>query len=79
MADAVLVLNAGSSSLKFSVFLNGEPPQLLLSGHIEEIPTHPRFQIRDVSGSVIDDKEWEIGTELGHHGAIEFLLGRCAE
>ena len=76
MADVILVLNAGSSSLKFSVFLNGEPPRLLLSGHIEEILTHPRFEIRDVSGKVLDAKEWETGTELGHHGAIEFLLGR---
>jgi acetate kinase len=25
MAGAILVLNAGSSSLKFSVFLDGEP------------------------------------------------------
>jgi len=32
---AWLVLNAGSSSLKFSVFGNGDPPRLLLRGHLE--------------------------------------------
>ena len=29
MADAILVLNAGSSSLKFSVFLDRERPEML--------------------------------------------------
>ena len=76
MADAILVLNAGSSSLKFSVFLDEEQPQPLLSGQIEELSTHPRFEVRNASGNVVDAREWEAGTNLGHHGAIEFLLGR---
>ena len=41
MADAILVLNAGSSSLKFSVFLDGEPPQPLLRGQLEGLFTAP--------------------------------------
>jgi acetate kinase len=76
VANAILVLNAGSSSLKFSVFLNEEQPQPLLSGHIEELSTHPRFEARDTSGRVVDGKEWDSGTNLGHDGAIEFLFGR---
>ena len=35
MRDALLVLNAGSSSLKFAVFLNDGPPQPLLRGQLE--------------------------------------------
>jgi acetate kinase len=62
--------------LKFSVFLDAEPPRPLLSGHIEELLTHPRFEVRDATGNVVDSKEWETGTNLGHDGAIEFLLGR---
>jgi len=76
VADAILVLNAGSSSLKFSVFLDEEQPQPLLSGQIEELSTHPRFEVRNASGNVVDAREWEAGTNLGHHGAIEFLLAR---
>jgi acetate kinase len=76
VADAILVLNAGSSSLKFSVFLDEERPKPLLSGQIEELLTHPRFEVRDASGNVVDGKEWGTGTTLGHNGAIEFLLGR---
>ena len=74
MADAVLVLNAGSSSLKFSVFLAREQPELVLHGQIEEILTRPRFVASGGSGHVVAEKEWEDGTRLGHQGAIEFLL-----
>jgi acetate kinase len=74
MADALLILNAGSSSLKFSVFLDREPPELLLRGQIEGLKTQPRFAARDASGQVVGEKEWEGGAALGHEGAIEFLL-----
>lgn len=74
MADAILVLNAGSSSLKFSVFLDGEPPQPLLRGQLEALFTSPRFTARDAAGAIVGNKEWSGGTKLGHDGAIEFLF-----
>ena len=73
MPDAVLVLNAGSSSLKFSLFLDLDPPQLLLHGIVEELLTHPRFSARGAAG-IVGEKEWDEGTRLGHEGAIEFLF-----
>jgi acetate kinase len=73
MFDALLVLNAGSSSLKFSVFLNEEPPQPLLRGQLDGLLTHPRFVARNSTG-VIGEKEWPSGTKLGHQGAVEFLF-----
>lgn len=73
MPDALLVLNAGSSSLKFSVFLSQEPPQLLLRGQLDGLLSQPRFVARDRSG-VIGENQWPPGFRLGHHGAIEFLF-----
>jgi acetate kinase len=73
MSDALLVLNAGSSSLKFSVFLNEDPPRPLLRGQIEGLPTNPRFVARDAT-AVVGEKEWEAGARLDHRGAIEFLF-----
>jgi acetate kinase len=73
MPDALLVLNAGSSSLKFSVFLPGDPPQPLLRGQLDGLLTHPRFRARDAT-TVVAEKEWQAGTRLGHQGAIEFLF-----
>ncbi len=74
MTDAILVLNAGSSSLKFSVFLDGEPPEPLLRGQLEGLFTQPRFVARDHAGGVAGEKDWAAGTRLGHDGAIEFLF-----
>jgi acetate kinase len=74
MADAILVLNAGSSSLKFSVFLEGDPPKPFLHGQLEGLFTAPRFTARNEKREVIGDKEWPGGTKLGHDGAIQFLF-----
>jgi acetate kinase len=73
MSDALLVLNAGSSSLKFSVFLDEDPPRPLLRGQLEGLLTRPRFVARN-STAVVGEKEWPSGTMLGHQGAIEFLF-----
>src|SRR5262249_38785928 len=74
MADAIMVLNAGSSSLKFSVFLDGEPPEPLLRGQLEGLLTQPHFVAHDHAGSEVGEKKWTAGTRLGHDGAIEFLF-----
>ncbi len=73
MPDAFLILNAGSSSLKFSIFLC-DRPLLVLHGQLEELMTSPRFSVRDAAGNVIGKHEWEPGTVLGHEKAIEFLI-----
>ena len=49
MSHALLVLNAGSSSLKFSVFLDEDPRQPLVRGQIEGLTGQPRFIARDDS------------------------------
>ncbi len=54
MTDAILVLNAGSSSLKFAVFDmlgKGEDPALAVRGQIAGIGTAPRFEVRDAGGN----------------------------
>jgi acetate kinase len=74
MPDALLILNAGSSSLKFSIFRDGDPPHLIFRGQLEELMTRPRFSVRDAAGNVVGKHEWEAGTVLGHQYAIEFLF-----
>jgi len=73
VAAALLVLNAGSSSLKFSVFHDRDPPQPLLRGQVEELFTQPKFTARD-EHEVLEEKQWPEGTRLGHRGAIAFLF-----
>ncbi|HWP90722.1 MAG TPA: acetate/propionate family kinase [Thermodesulfobacteriota bacterium] len=73
MSDSILVLNAGSSSLKFSVFLK-DSLKLLLRGQIEGILTKPHFVARADSGDIVGEEDWPSGTNLGHGGAVEFLF-----
>ena len=75
--DALVVINAGSSSLKFSVFRRdvGNPasaPAIALRGQLEGLTTATRFSARDVSGKSIAERQWS--EPLGHDGAIRYLL-----
>lgn len=75
MADAILVLNAGSSSIKFSAFdADSDNLALLLGGQIEGLYTAPRFSAEDADGADIGSKVWGDGVELGHAGAITYLI-----
>jgi acetate kinase len=78
MFGALLVLNAGSSSLKFSVFADEDPPRLLLRGVFEELGTSPRFVARK-DGAVVAQRTWPAGTQLGHEGAIDYLFAWGAD
>ena len=75
MIDAILVINAGSSSIKFSVFAaRGDEPEFRLGGQIEGLFVAPRFSARDAQGTAIGAKEWGEGTRLGHDGGIAHLI-----
>ena len=70
--DAILVLNAGSSSLKLSVFTTGADELALeLRGQLEGLYTSPRFAAHDAAGHVVAERSWR-GT-LGHDGAVEYV------
>ncbi|MEI5996723.1 acetate/propionate family kinase [Paraburkholderia bengalensis] len=73
--DVILVINAGSSSIKFHAFeANGAQLEPIAGGKLEELYTNPRFTVKRQSGDVIEDKRWPEGEKLGHDNAIAFLL-----
>jgi acetate kinase len=75
MADAVAVLNAGSSSFKFSLFSQGaDDLTVVVRGQAEGLYTAPRFVAKDVSGAIIEEKSWDDGSTLGHAGALDHLV-----
>ena len=58
--DAILVVNAGSSSVKFQIYgiaASGDP-QWLVKGQIDGIGTHPRLLAEKSDGSVLIDKSY---------------------
>src|SRR5262249_44769271 len=74
MADAILVLNAGSSSIKFLVFAErGGALEPVTRGQVEGLQTARRFIARDGDGRVKVEKAWGEGVRLGHDGAIAHL------
>jgi acetate kinase len=76
MADAIAVLNAGSSSFKFSLFVqSADKIRLVSRGQAEGLYTSPRFVAKDDMGAVIGEKTWGDGVKLGHDGALEYLVG----
>ncbi len=86
MANAILVLNAGSSSIKFGVFSggNGADPDLAFRGQMEGIGSDPAFAVKDADGETIfEHDEWPRGSTLTHLGAVRFILEylkeKCAD
>jgi acetate kinase len=73
MADAVLTINAGSSSLKFSVHQAGDPPLAAFTGEIEGIGSAPPMVAKDAAGEVLEDRRWQ--DEHMDHDACLHALG----
>ncbi len=75
MTDAVLVLNAGSSSLKFALFAADSGNLLLLArGQIEGIGTAPHLLARDAEGATIAEYSWPEGAALPHETFLSFVF-----
>jgi acetate kinase len=74
MDDFALVINAGSSSLKFCVYRRplSEGWQLESRGQIEGIGTSPRFSARDGSGVKVDESQLDATVRDGR-AAVEAL------
>jgi len=79
MEKAILVLNAGSSSLKFSVFEVPDSGEMRARavGQVEGLGTAPRLKVKDGDGQRVADVRWET-TEVANHAqaldAIAALL-----
>ena len=72
MPDAILALNAGSSSIKFGLFevREGSGLGLMSRGGIEGVGGDPRFTATGADGSVLEDKRWR-----GKDAAYAAMLG----
>jgi acetate kinase len=84
MADLLLVLNAGSSSIKFRAY-DAAPaePALLLQGQVEGLYNTAHFSARDADGATIGEQRWAADAAFGHQQATEhiggFLRSHCAQ
>ncbi|HEX4407279.1 MAG TPA: acetate/propionate family kinase [Xanthobacteraceae bacterium] len=60
--DALLVVNAGSSSLKFQIFelRAGRDLRRVIKGQMDGIGTHPHLRAQDADGAVLVDKVYPV-------------------
>lgn len=74
-SEMVAVANAGSSSLKFSLYewVDGEL-SLFLRGLVDGLGTAPTFTAKDPAGQVIGQHRWAEGAELGHDAALHHVM-----
>ena len=80
MADGIVVLNAGSSSLKFALFTpEGDELSLIARGQAEGLFTSARFVAKDTRGETLAEKRWPDGNKLGHEGALDHLVAFLRE
>lgn len=76
MIPVLIVLNAGSSSLKFQVFdmLDGAEPRLVWRGLYEGLGGSAHFLVKDTGGTLLDETTWGSGDRLGHEDALMHLI-----
>jgi acetate kinase len=70
----ILVLNAGSSSIKFLLFTEQAGRlEAEIRGQVEGLRTAPRFVARDAAGQALSEKSWGEGAKLDHEGAVTHI------
>lgn len=72
---AILIINSGSSSIKFSVFLkSGSKLTLQSRGQIEGIGVKPNFVAKNADGLILDRREWDKTQNLQLDFYMKFLI-----
>lgn len=76
MTETILVVNAGSSSIKFQLFSVAAHERLerLFKGQIEGIGTSPRLLAKNVEGEVLVDETWPAEEVASVPAALEKLV-----
>ena len=76
--DIVLVLNAGSSSLKFSVYTSAgdsaNTPRRLQHGEFDGLNATPHFRAYDAAGAEIYRRDWPDNLTLSHDAALSLVF-----
>jgi len=76
MSEAIVVFNAGSTSLKFGAYAvdaAGSLP-LLCRGRIDSMQGDPHFVVNDAAGKPMNAHEWGEGHAIDHKAALHFVI-----
>ncbi len=73
MTSRILVLNGGSSSLKFAVYEGRSEPDLLLKGSVANLASHPRLKAQ-AEGQIVHERDFAAPLSLTEAGEAVFGL-----
>jgi len=81
MTPVFVVLNAGSSSLKFQVFetRDDDQPRVAFKGLFEGLGGPAHFVVKGADGAILDEMTWSAGDKLGHEEALMHLVAWLRE
>ncbi len=81
MSNAIIVLNCGSSSIKFTEFEfgDGDAMALRVGGALEGLYGRARFWARDARGQIIAQREWDETAPPRHADGLQFLFAWLKE
>jgi acetate kinase len=81
MSEAIVVFNAGSTSLKFAAYEIGEAQELKMGalkllrvGRIDSMRGDPHFIVKDAAGKPLVAHEWGEGHAIDHRTALHFVI-----
>lgn len=73
MSGSVAVVNAGSSSIKFALYIAERELPLLYRGQVEKIGGEARLKAVGGDGATVVERSWKSG-DLDHEGATQEIL-----
>ena len=76
MANAFVVINAGSTSVKFAAYTGdvGDPLDLVCRGQLDGIGSQPSFTAKNSKGEVIETQAWNEERPLDREEALKFVI-----
>jgi acetate kinase len=74
MTDTILVINAGSTSLKFGAYRMDKSLPLLCHGKIEDMEDTPHFIAQEADGKQLDTYDWDKNQAIDHKTALHFVI-----
>jgi acetate kinase len=77
MSTAILIINAGSSSVKFRLFSHADGLPLLAGGKIADIGNHPVFSVRDEASGRVESQP--LSQTFSHEDAFQLIFSWLAK
>ncbi len=76
MTKAIIVINTGSTNLKFGAYAMDKTGALALlrRGQIDTMQGDPHFVVKDMAGKPLDAHEWGEGHTIDHKTALHYVI-----